>query len=109
MSYTVRRIGPADIADVASIMNESSRGHMFQFQLDPMQYLFLSNFWQVSYDHSYIALLDSRPAGVVLNCIDRPENESYSFYWGVIPGCRGRRLSMALVHQYLGQVRREGY
>jgi hypothetical protein len=109
MDYSLRRILPADIADVANIMNESSRGHMFQFRLDPMQYLFLSNFWQFSYDHSYIGFVGSQPAGLVLNCVDRPANESYSFYWGVIPECRGRRLSMALVHQYLGQMRREGY
>src|SRR5262245_15684667 len=106
MDYSLRPLLPADIADVANIMNESSRGHMFPFRLDPMQYLFLSNFWQVSYDHSYIGFVGSQPAGVVLNCVDRPANESYSFYWGVIPECRGRRLSMALVHQYLGQVRR---
>jgi hypothetical protein len=109
MNYSLRRISPADIPDVANIMNESSRGHMFQFRLDPMQYLFWSNFWQFSYDHSYIGFVDSQPAGVVLNCIDRAGNESYSFYWGVVPECRGRRLSMALVHKYLGQVRQEGY
>src|SRR4051794_27055368 len=109
MPSSVRPIGLADIPAVASIMNDSSRGHGFEFRVQPIDFLFLSSLWQFSYRHSYLGLIDSEPVGVVLNCLDAASREAYSFYWGVVPSRRGRPVSMALVHKYLDQLRQEGY
>src|SRR5581483_2393782 len=108
MSFSVRPISPADIGAAAAMMNESSRGHGFEFRLQPIEFLFLSNLWQFSYRHSYLGWIDSEPAGVVLNCVDSANREAYSFYWGVTPRFRGKPVSMALVHTYLKQARQEG-
>jgi len=108
MATELRNIGAPDLPAVIRILNESSAGYSFQFRLDPMKYLLLSRFWNFSYETSYLACAGPEPAGVVLNCVDPAGSEAYSFYWGVLPEFRKRRLSMELARKYLAEVKRQG-
>jgi GNAT superfamily N-acetyltransferase len=109
MGTELKPISAANLPDVVRIMNESSAGHSFQFRLDVLKYLHLSRFWNFSYESSYLAWAGSQPAGVVLNCVDPAAGEAYSFYWGVVPEFRKRRLSIDLVRTYLAEAKRRGY
>jgi hypothetical protein len=108
MATQLKNIGAADLPAVVRILNESSAGYSFQFQLDAMKFLLLSRFWNFSYETSYLACAGPEPAGVVLNCVDPAGSEAYSFYWGVLPEFRKRRLSMELARKYLAEVKRQG-
>jgi hypothetical protein len=90
-------------------MNESSDGFSFQFHLDTIRFLTISSFWSFSYDHSYIAFHDARPAGVVIDTVDRDEREAFTFYWGVNQPFRKTTLGFKLLMTYLDQVAREGF
>ena len=77
-------------------MNESSAGKMFAFHLDVMQFLMLARFWNFSYAHSYLAYVNDQPAGILLNSVNPPSKELYTFYWGVVPAHRNRGPAAAL-------------
>lgn len=109
MSLDLRPVTPENLESVVDLINGSSRGLNFQFELNVFKFLTLSRFWNFSYSHSYVGYLGGEPAGVLLNVADAPEREAFSFYWGVLPKFRNRRLSMALVDAYFDQLRREGY
>jgi hypothetical protein len=109
MGTELKTIGAADLMAVVRILNESSAGYSFQFQLDLVKYLNLSRFWNFDYESSYLAWAGSDPAGVVLNCVDPAGGEAYSFYWGVLPEFRKRRLSIELARRYLAEVKRRGF
>lgn len=104
----LKAIRLADLPAVVKIMNESSADHSFAFHLDFAGYLSLSRFWNFSYDSSYLACAGSRPAGVLLNCVDRRGAEALSYYWGVLPEFRNGTLSMRLGYSYLGEMKRRG-
>lgn len=99
MATELKTIGAADLPAVVRIL---------QFHLDLMKYLLLSRFWNFSYESSYLAWAGPQPAGVVLNCVDPAGGAAYSFYWGVLPEFRKRRLSIELARKYLAQVKRQG-
>jgi len=105
----LRLVSLANLDDVIQVMNDSSHTVLLRFNLDRAQFLALSRFWDFSYNHSYIGYVGGEPAGIVLNSVDPDSREALSFYWGVMPAFRKRRLSMALAFRYLNQVRAEGY
>jgi len=109
MRTELKAIRPEQLPAVLKVINESSAGHSFQFDLDLVKYLYLSRFWNFSYQHSYLALAESVPAGVLLNCVDPSHNEAFSFYWGVLPEFRKRPLSMHLARTYLREVKELGF
>ena len=109
MTYSIRRIGVTDLEAVTRIMNESSHGHAFEYRLNATQFLFLSNFWDFSFDYSWMGLVDSEPAGVILVCIDAVAREAYGFYWGVVTQFRGRPVSMAIINRAHDELRKVGY
>ncbi|HWR49883.1 MAG TPA: hypothetical protein VN428_02180 [Bryobacteraceae bacterium] len=97
------------VNDAIAVMNASSAGRTFAFQLDLVKFLMLSRFWCLTYPYSYVAYVGGEPAGVLLNSVDSAAMEAYSFYWGVAEPFRRTRVAWELVHKYLGRVRREGY
>jgi hypothetical protein len=109
MSFLITLVTADDLDNVVSVMNDSSAGLSFQFGIDPIQFLSLSNFWNLSYKHSYIGYVDSHPAGVVLNSVDTSTRDAYSFYWGVRPQFRNTTLSLKLLMTYFDQLAREGF
>lgn len=108
MGTELKAIRAADLSAIVRILNESSAGHSFQFHLDLVKYLNLSRFWNFSYDFSYLAWAGPEPAGIVLNCVDPMGSEAYSFYWGVLPEFRKRRLSIELARMSLAEMKRGG-
>jgi hypothetical protein len=109
MSFLIKLVTAEDLDNVVSVVNDSSAGHSFQFGIDSLQFLSLSNFWNISYKHSYVGYIDSQPAGVILNSVDSAAREGYSFYWGVRPQFRKTTLSLKLLMTYFDQLAREGF
>jgi hypothetical protein len=109
MPTELKRVGTGDLPALVNLLNRSSEGCSFAFHLDLVKYLNLSGFWNFSYELSYLAWADAQPAGVLLNCVDREQQEAHSYYWGVLPDFRKRRLSLDLVHTYLGELKRQGF
>lgn len=109
MATDFRPLGIDNLEHAAHIMNGSSRGRSFEFNLDVTQFLALARFWSFSYGHSYVGYLHGEPAGIVLNSVDADAREGYSFYWGVLPEFRNRPFSLRLARYYLDQAGREGY
>ena len=109
MSFLIKVVTADDLDNVVRVMNESSAGLSFQFGIDSIQFLSLSNFWNLSYKHSYIGYVDSHPAAVVLNSVDPSTREGYSFYWGVRPQFRNTTVSLKLLMTYFDQLAREGF
>jgi hypothetical protein len=105
----VRRIGADNLEAVIHILNASSRGHSFAYNLDVVRFLAMARLWDVSYAHSFAGYCDGEPAGVVLNSVDEPGREAYSLYWGVLPAFRGRGVLSLLCRTYMERLRREGY
>jgi hypothetical protein len=109
MPADIRPIGLENLEDVVRVMNGSSRGHVFEFGLDVGRFLSISWFWNFSYRHSRIGYAGTEAAGVLLNSVDPDAHDAYSFYWGVLPEHRHRRLSMELAFRYFDQLRAEGF
>jgi ribosomal protein S18 acetylase RimI-like enzyme len=109
MPTELKRISSADIPVVIDLLNRSSAGYSFAFRLNLVSYLNLSRFWSFSYDLSYLAKAESQPAGVLLNSVDERSRDAYSFFWGVLPEFRMRRLSMELARTFLGQLKEQGF
>ena len=65
MAHEIRRITAADLSDVVHVINGSSAGFSFQFNVDLAQFLSLSRLWKFSYSHSYLGFIDGKPAGVL--------------------------------------------
>jgi hypothetical protein len=99
-----------NIMDAIAVMNASSAGRTFAFDLDLFKFLSLSRFWRLTYPYSHVAYVEGQPAGVLLNSVDPAAREAYTFYWGVAERFRRTRVAWELlVHAYLGRLRREGY
>jgi len=109
MSSDIRLLALENVEEAIGVINGSSRGCSFQFNLDLARFLAHARFWNFSYRHSYVGYVNGAPAGVLVNSVDPEERQAYSFYWGVLEGFRRRRLSLELVHTYLDQLRLEGY
>lgn len=105
----VRRVGPDNVEAVTHILNASSHGHSFAYDLDVVRFLAMAGLWNISYVHSFAAYWGGEPAGVVLNSVDAPSREAYSLYWGVLPAFRGRGILSVLCRTYMDCLRREGY
>ncbi len=109
MSVEIQRIHPGNLQDVVEVVNRSSSGHVFQYNLDVFGFMALSRFWNLSYEHSFLCYVANRPAGVMLNAVDPAEREAFSLYWGVLPDFRGGRVAMSLMHAYFSLLQRQGY
>jgi hypothetical protein len=108
MAVVIKPIGPNDLTEAARLVNESSRGHSFEFDLDLAKFLGLSSYWNFSYRHSSIAYANGVGAGVLLNTVEPQAQECYSFYWGVTPQFRGTTIALRMVTKFLNQVAAEG-
>src|SRR5215471_8656435 len=108
MAMVIKPIGPNDLTETARLVNESSRGRSFEFDLDLAKFLGLSNYWNFSYYHSSIAYANGVGAGVLLNTVEPQARECYSFYWGVTPQFRGTTIALRMVTKFLNQVAAEG-
>src|ERR1700749_1734937 len=96
MSAVPRRIDLENLPDAIHLMNESSRGMSFEYQLDTFSFLSLSRYWNFSYEHSRIGYVEGEPAVLILNCVDPSAQEAFTFYWGALPKFRSRRISLPL-------------
>ena len=105
----IKLITAADLPHIPALINNSSQGYSFAFHLDLMSYLGLSSYWDLSYQHSYIAYSKDRPAGVLLSTVSPGTQDCYSFYWGVLPEFRGGPLALRMVIAFLSQVASEGF
>ena len=102
-------MGAENLEAVIHILNASSRGYSFAYNLDLVRFLAMARLWNVSYAHSFAGYCDGEPAGVVLNSVDARSREAYSLYWGVLPAFRGRGILSVLWRTYTEQLRHEGY
>jgi len=82
MAMVIKPIGPNDLTETARLVNESSRGHSFEFDLDLAKFLGLSSYWNFSYYHSSIAYANGVGAGVLLNTVE-PQVRSATRFIGV--------------------------
>jgi GNAT superfamily N-acetyltransferase len=109
MPSDLTTIHPGNLDDLIHVMQRSSEGSVFQFDVDLFKFLALSRFWNFSYQHSFLSYVDGQPAGLILNAVEPALHEAYTFYWGVTPEFRGRRVGMSLFDAYLKLLREEGY
>jgi hypothetical protein len=109
MAVAITRIGVDDLDDVAAILNQSSKGRVFEFRVNALDVLSLAGFWNFSWTHSYLARVNGAAAAAVLNSVDAEAGEAYSFYWGAIPGRSSGPVSIRLATRFLNQVASEGY
>src|SRR4030095_10369642 len=100
MPSDLRTINAANLDDLIHVIKGSSSGFVFQFDLDFFNFLALSRFWNFSYEHSFLSYADNQPAGDLINCVNPAEHDAFSFYWGVLPQFRGRRIAMSIVDAY---------
>lgn len=106
----VRPLTLDNVMDAITVVNASSAGRTFAFDLDLFKFLTLSRFWRLTYAYSYVAYVEGQPAGVLLNSVDPAAREAYTFYWGVAEKFRKTRVAWELlVHAHIGRLRRERY
>jgi hypothetical protein len=85
-----------NVRDAVYLMNESSRGMSFEYNLDMFAFLSLARYWNFSYEHSLLRYVDGEPAALILNCIDLAAHDAFTFYWGAVPKFRSRKVSLSL-------------
>jgi Acetyltransferase (GNAT) family len=109
MSTDLEPIGLHNLETVISLINGSSKDFAFEYNLDPLKFLALARFWNFSYACSYLGFVGGEPAGVILNALDPQEQEALTFYWGVLPRFRHRRIAIELLFTFLEVLRGRGY
>jgi GNAT superfamily N-acetyltransferase len=109
MSFLIKATSDNDIDAIIRVINDSSEGFSFKFQLDRTSFAACARFWNFSFEHSYLGYVDSHPVTVVINSVDCVAREGCTFYWGVLPEFRGKGLGSALYRAYLDQVTDGGF
>ncbi len=109
MPSDLRTINLQNLPDVIHIMNESSRGMSFEWNLDIFTFLAFLHYWDFSYEHSLIGYVEGEPAAVIINCIDPASHEAYTVYWGTLPKFRIKRISILLFNESCKKLRDDGY
>jgi hypothetical protein len=108
-SEELRAINLHNVSDAVHLMNESSRGMSFEYNLDMFSFLSLARYWNFSYEHSLLRYVDGEPAALILNCIDPEVHDAFTFYWGTAPKFRSRRLSLGLFDASCKRLLDSGY
>ena len=109
MPSDLRTINLQNLPDVIHIMNESSRGMSFEWNLDLFSFLAFLRYWDFSYEHSLIGYVEGEPAALIINCIDPAAHEAYTVYWGALPKFRTQRISILLFNESCKKLRDDGY
>lgn len=108
-SEELRPINLQNVHDAVHLMNESSRGMSFEYNLDMFSFLSLARYWNFSYEHSMLRYVDGEPAALILNCIDPEFHDAFTFYWGTAPKFRSRKLSLGLFDASCKRLLDSGY
>jgi hypothetical protein len=108
-SEELRPINLHNVRDAVHLMNESSRGMSFEYNLDMFSFLSLARYWNFSYDHSLLRYVDGEPAALILNCIDPEVHDAFTFYWGTAAKFRSRKFSLGLFDASCKRLLDSGY
>lgn len=108
-SEELRPINLHNVGDAVHLMNESSRGMSFEYNLDMFSFLSLARYWNFSYEHSLLRYVGREPAALILNCIDPEIHDAFTFYWGTAPKFRSRSLSLGLFDASCRHLLDSGY
>ena len=109
MSPDLRTLTLQNIPDAIHVINESSRGTSLEYALDTMGFLWLSRYWNFSYEHSLMLYVQDEPAALAIHCTDPPAHEAYTFYWGALPRFRSPRISLTLAEACATKLHGDGY
>lgn len=109
MSADLRTLNLQNLPDAIRLMNESSRGMSFEWNLDLFSFLAMLRYWDFSYEHSLIGYVEGEPAALVINCADPESREAYTVYWGALPKFRTQRISLVLFNASCKKLRDDGY
>ena len=109
MSTDLRTLTLQNIPDAIHIFNESSRGTSLECPLNFARFLWLSRYWNFSYEHSLIRYVENEPAALMINCTDPELQDAFTFYWGVVPKFRSPRISLTLVDACATKLHDDGY
>lgn len=109
MSESLRTISALNLGDAIHILNSSSRGMSFEWQLELFSYLMLWQYWKFTPQYSLIRYIDDEPAAITLNCADPESREAYNFYWGALPKFRSPKISLALFDACCQRLHDDGY
>jgi hypothetical protein len=109
MPVDLRKITSENLSEAIRLMNESSRGMSFEWQLDLFSFLALFRYWNFSGEHSLIGYAENEPAGLIITCTDPESCEAYIVYWGALPKFRTQRISIALFDACCKKLRADGY
>lgn len=96
MPDEVRALTPQNAQHAIDLMNQSSRDTSLRYDLDIFGFRWLARYWNFSYDDSMIYYVDNQPAAVVLNSVDLPTRDAYTFFWGAHPDFRHGRIALTL-------------
>jgi hypothetical protein len=109
MSADLRTINLQNLPDAIRLMNESSRGMSFEWNLDLFSFLALLRYWDFSYEYSLIGYVQDEPAALIINCANPESHEAYTVYWGALPKFRTQRISLVLFNTCCKKMRDDGY
>lgn len=109
MPEELQTINLQNLNDVIYLINESSRGMSFEYDLETFGFLSLARYWNFSYEHSLIRYVDGEAAAVIINCVDPDAHDAYTFYWGAVPKFRTRKISFSLFDASCQQLFDKGY
>ena len=109
MSESFQSISALNWGDAIQILNISSRGMSFEWQLELFSYLLLWQYWNFTPQYSLIRYVDAEPAAIALNCADPESREAYNFYWGALPKFRNPKISLALFDTCCQRLQDDGY
>jgi hypothetical protein len=109
MSADLRTINLQNLPDVIRLMNESSRGMSFEWNLDLLSFMAFLRYWDFSYEHSLIGYVENEPAALIINCANPESHEAYTVYWGALPKFRTQRISLILFNACCKKLRDDGY
>jgi len=109
MPEEIQAITLQNLDDAVYLMNESSRGMSFEYNLEMFGFLSLARYWNFSYEHSLIRYVENEPAALIINCVDTQAHDAFTFYWGAIPKFRSRKIALSLFDTSCQQLLHNGY
>jgi hypothetical protein len=105
----LRTINLDNLSDAIRIMNESSHGMSIEYKLDTFSFLFLSQYWNFSYQYSLLDYVDGEAAAVIIVCTEPETHDAFIFYWGALPRFWKQNIALPLFEACCSQLHQDGY
>ncbi len=109
MAEELRTVNLQNLPDAIRLLNETSRGTALELHLDLFSFLALAQYWNFSYDYSFISYVDNEPAAIIITCTDAQAHDAYTFYWGALSKFRSLKTARALFEACCQKLYDGGY